>query len=154
MQVICIKYVFVKSRTFPDLASVATKLKSTKIGSLLKALGWNFDSVESSKKINAPEIIIQTARVNKYEELTDSSKIINDGVIPANASLAKTLLDDPTCPKDNKIFIGIPEKHQDPLRNTSFLARKINLALDPYSITARLNPKGFITNCRMWAAAT
>ncbi|MBA3603759.1 MAG: hypothetical protein H0W50_09000 [Parachlamydiaceae bacterium] len=49
------------------------------------------------------------------EEIFDSSKIINDGVIFANASLAKVLLDDPTCPKENKVFLGIKEGHNTSL---------------------------------------
>ena len=73
------------------------------------------DSVESSKKLKASEIILQTANVNEAEVLVDSAKIIDDGVILASASLAKVLLDDDSCPKENKVFIGIPERHNSGL---------------------------------------
>jgi len=120
-----VKYVFVKSRTFSDLSTTASILTSKPLGFLVILLGWNMGSVESSKKLQAPEIIMQTARVQEYEELNDSSKIIGDGVIPANASLAQALLDDNKCPKENKLFLGISERHNDGLSNPSFLAKKI-----------------------------
>ena len=82
-------------------------------------------SVESSKQLKAPEIIMQTANVKWYEELNDSSKIIDDKVISANASLAKALLDDKQCPMKNKVFIGMHESHNRGLEDPSFLAEKI-----------------------------
>jgi len=124
-----IQYVFVKSRTFSTLKIEASVLTNSPLGFLVKALGWNMDSVESSKELQVPEIIMQTARVKSYEELADSSKIIDDGVIPAKASLAKALLDDNQCPKDRKLFIGMPEHHNDGLWNPSYLAMKINACL-------------------------
>jgi hypothetical protein len=122
-----IKYVFVKSRTFSDLSTTASILTNKLLGFLVKLLGWNMDSVESSKKLQAPEIIMQTTAANAkgYEELSNSSKITGDGVIPANASLAKALLEDDNCPKKNKVFIGMRERHNDGLNDPSFLARKI-----------------------------
>ena len=65
-----------------------------------------FHSVESSKKLQAPEIIMQTAKIKGYKELNDSSKIIDDGVIQANASLGKALLDDKNCPRGKKYLLG------------------------------------------------
>ncbi len=124
-----VKYVFVKSRTFSDLSTTASILTSKPLGFLVKMLGWNMDSVESSKKLQAPEIIMQTAKVKGYEELNDSSKIIGDGVIPANASLAKALLEDNKCPKQNKVFIGMQERHNDGLNDPSFLVKKIEALL-------------------------
>ncbi len=124
-----IQYVFVKSRTFSDLSTTASLLIHRALGFLVKILGWNMDCVHSSKKLQAPEIIMQTACVCDYQELTDSSKIINDGVIPAKASLAKALLDDPTTPRENKIFIGMPEYHNGGLRDPGYLARKIEACL-------------------------
>lgn len=124
-----VKYVFVKSRTFSDLSTTVSILICKPLGFLVKILGWNIDSVESSKKLQAPEIIMQTAKVWKYEEIKDSSKIIGDGIILANASLAKALLEDNKCPKQNKVFIGMEEKHNDELKDTSFLVRKIEALL-------------------------
>ncbi|MBF8263832.1 MAG: hypothetical protein HW387_1497 [Parachlamydiales bacterium] len=129
-----VKYVFVKSRTFSDLSTTASILTCRPLGFLVKLLGWNMDSTVSSKKLQAPEIIMQTARVQKYEELHESSKIIGDGVIPANASLAKALLDDATCPKRNKLFIGMSERHNDELGNPSFLAQRIETFLRLYPL--------------------
>ncbi len=120
-----VKYVFVKSRTFSDLSTIASILTIKPLGLLVKMLGWNIDSIESSKKLQAKEIIMQTADVTKHEELNDSSKIIDDGIIAADASLAKALLDDNKCLKKNKVFIGMPETHNEPF-NPSFLAKKIN----------------------------
>ena len=134
-----VKYVFVKSRTFSDLSTTASILTSQQVGFLVKLLGWNMDSTVSSKNLKAPEIIMQTARVQQYEELHESSKIIGDGAIPANASLAKALLDDATCPKLNKVFIGISERHNDELRNPSFLAQKIKTFLSVYEIPSYIS---------------
>ncbi|MEI8365896.1 MAG: hypothetical protein WCF65_05710 [Parachlamydiaceae bacterium] len=87
------------------------------------------DSARVSKTLKAPEIILQTAAVRGYEELNESSKIIGDGIIPANASLAKALLDDPACQKKNKVFIGVPDGHNYSLSNVPFLAREIESLL-------------------------
>lgn len=124
-----VKYVFVKSRTFSDLSTIASILTSKLLGFLVKILGWNMDSVESSKKLQSPEIIMQTANVKDYEVINDSSKIIDDGIITANTSLAKALLEDNKCPKKNKVFIGMPELHNDELKDPSFLAQKIESLL-------------------------
>lgn len=120
-----VKYVFVKDRTFSDLKTTASILTIKPLGFLVKILGWNMSSVESSKKLQVPEIIMQTSKVKGYEELNDSSKIIDDGVIAADASLAKALLKDDKCPKKNKIFIGMQEEHCERLNNISFLTEKI-----------------------------
>ncbi|MBI3901060.1 MAG: hypothetical protein HY324_02790, partial [Chlamydiia bacterium] len=128
-----VKYVFVKSRTFSTIASV---LNFKPLECLVELLGWNIDPITSSKTLQAPEIILQTARVNQYEELQESSKIIGDGIIPANGSLAKALLDDPNCPKQNKLFIGMKERHNGQLLDPSFLAKKIKAFLkSPLSST-------------------
>lgn len=124
-----VKYVFVKSRTFSDLSTAASILTIKLLGFLVKMLGWNMDPVESLKKLQAPAIIMQTAEVKGYEELNDSSKIIDDGVIAANASLAKALLEDNKCLRQNKVFIGMQERHNDGLKDPSFLAEKIEALL-------------------------
>ncbi|MFI5334916.1 MAG: CPn0927/CPn0928 family alpha/beta hydrolase fold protein [Chlamydiales bacterium] len=119
-----IRYVFVKSRTFSSLAATASIITGKPfLGFLVRFLGWNMDSVESSKRLQAPEIIMQTARA--HGALADSSGIIHDEVIPAETSLARALLDDNACPRSNKAFIGIRENHNQPLRDPSFLARSI-----------------------------
>jgi Chlamydia CHLPS protein (DUF818) len=120
-----IKYVFVKSRTFSDMRTIASALTIKPLGFLVKILGWNIDPVGSSKKLQAPEIILQTAQVKSHQEIHDSLKIIGDGIITADASLAKALLDDTKCLRKNKVFIGIQEDHNKPLNDPSFLAQKI-----------------------------
>ena len=122
-----IKYVFVKSKTFSNMSKLVTSLmKSRILGFLIKPIGWNMGSIESSKKLQASEITMQTANVETYELLNDSSKIKFDEVIRVEGSLAKELLEDPSCPKDNKLFIGMPEMHVESLADPSFLAQKID----------------------------
>ena len=120
-----IKYVFIKIKTFTDLATAASYVTLPILGFLVKILGWNMGSVESSKKLKAPEIIVQTASVIDHEELKDASKIIDDGVIAYAASLAKALLDDETCPKHNKTFFGVSSNHFYQIPNTKFLIKKV-----------------------------
>ncbi len=121
-----INYVFIKSRTFSDLSkTVATMVRVPFISFFVKLMGWNIDSVYSSKILQAPEVILQTADVERYTILSDSQRIIHDGVIAPEASLAKALLDDPDCPQKNKTFIGIPEPHNEPLSDMPFLASRI-----------------------------
>lgn len=120
-----IKYVFVKSRTFADLRGTASALTHESLGLIVDLLDWNMDNKSASKGLRAPEIILQTARVKKSEILTDSSKIIDDGIVPAHGSLGKALLDDETCPKQNKVFIGVPERHNQSLQDVTLLAQTI-----------------------------
>ncbi|MBA3722224.1 MAG: hypothetical protein H0W88_07475 [Parachlamydiaceae bacterium] len=124
-----IKYVFVKSRTFSDLSSIVSCLMNRIVGILVKILGWNISCLEASKKLEVPEIILQTAKVQDAEELTDSSNIIDDGIITAKSSLAKVLLDNDKYHKKNKIFIGIKEMHNAPIKNPSFIAERIERLL-------------------------
>jgi pimeloyl-ACP methyl ester carboxylesterase len=122
-----IKYVFIKDRTFSNLSTEVSELFAKPLGIFIRLFNWNIDSVESSKKLQYPEIIIQTAKVREYTRLFHSSEIIDDGIILAKASLAKALLDDPQCPKENKLFIGIPERHNIPLQDQDieYLAEEI-----------------------------
>lgn len=125
-----IRYVFIKDRTFSEMAKVpeawATSWKTRFLSFLIRLIGWNLDSVASSKKLEASEIILQTANVKRYTELTNSSSLIHDGVIPTEASLAQALLDDPECPRKDKVFIGIPEDHNSVLAEPKFVARLLN----------------------------
>ena len=124
-----IKHVFVKSRTFSYLEEEASYIGGEFLGFLTRFFGWNIGSVESSKHLQAHEILLQTAAVDRYEVIGDSTKIIGDGVIGARASLAKALLDDPSCPKDRKVFIGIPERHNDGFGDPETLSMTINRLL-------------------------
>lgn len=121
-----VRYVFVKSRTFSDLSTTASHLTNGLLGLFVKVFGWNMSSVESSKKLKAPEIIMQTAEVLDCSNISNSSEIRHDGVIPVEASLAKKLLDDKTSFIGKKYFMGIPESHNCSLKNPTHLIDKIN----------------------------
>lgn len=121
-----IKYAFVKSRTFSGLSDAASDLTHRVLGSLVWLLGWDMRSDDSSRALNAPEIILQTARVDGYVELEHSALIEDDGIITKEASLAKALLDGPHAFKKEKVILGMPEKHNDSLRDPAFIARKID----------------------------
>jgi hypothetical protein len=120
-----IKYVVVKNKSYWSLEETASYLAGKILGLLLKILGWDINCAKISKKLNIPEIILQTAQVNDYEILTDSSKIIDDGVIHRNASLAKKLLDSKSFPHKNKLILGVKENHFEPFLDTTFLSRHI-----------------------------
>lgn len=116
-----IKYVFVKDRTFSTVAAIFEDMLKF-LGFLPKIFGWNVGSEESSKIMKAPEIILQTAHVEEYTILTSSDQLKDDGIITANASLAKDILDNNM---KNKTVIGIPEGHHSALTNLGFLALAI-----------------------------
>jgi len=99
-----IKYVFVKSKTFSSISDLCSK-RIPLLGIIVKLLGWNFKTTESSKKLEAPEIVIQTV---SYD-----GKYLDDGVIPPKASLAYTL------PKNlnNKYIMRVKSNHNTPLIN-------------------------------------
>lgn len=132
-----IKYVIIQDRTFSDLSSairdyIAGAFSDTVgdvAGFFTKLFGWNISSIEAFKKLQVPQLIIQTAKVRYYEEIKDSSKLIDDGTISAEASLAKTLLDE-TSPKERRIFIGVPERHSSFFYDLSFFSRKIKELLE------------------------
>lgn len=124
------KYVFIKSRTFDDLSrEVYHLLGSPFLGFLVKVLNWNISSY--TKNLKAPEIILQTANVKNYEILTpkDAWRIKNDGIIPAEASHAAAILSKKRLNKHKKLVIGIPEMHNEPLKNPQFLAKQIEKLL-------------------------
>lgn len=122
-----VKYVFVKSRTFWDLSTAIADLTNKLLGSVAKVSGWNISSVESSKTLKVPEIIIQTADVSDYTDISEKSeKIKHDRIISAGASLAKKLLEDKQSLLGNKYFMGVPEFHNDNFRDPSHLVGKIN----------------------------
>ncbi|MBS0627276.1 MAG: hypothetical protein JSS09_03585, partial [Verrucomicrobia bacterium] len=129
----------VKSRSFSDLKDVvAARSNSSWLGGAVQRLNWNIRSVESSKSLHVPEIIMQTAAVETCQELVDNSSIIHDNVIPREATLAKVLLEDldPKA-KANKMFLGLPEKHNENLSNRSMkvLTWNINRMLDGHDMS-------------------
>jgi len=130
-----IKYVFVKSRTFSDLPAEIASVTSRLLGFVARIFGWNMGSVESSKRLQVPEIILQTARVPKTQEFADAAQIRHDDIIAPEASLAHALLKDKhgTAKKNgNKVFIGIREGHNQTLNHwtVSMLSDKIKSFLN------------------------
>jgi len=125
-----INYVFVKSKTFTDLSTTASYLIGPPLGFLVRVLGWNISSVESSKKLQAYEIIIQTATgAEDARVLTRGSDVEDDGIIPPESALAKKLLEDPTCPRENKLFIGTNKGHCEDFSDVTLLTDAIKQML-------------------------
>lgn len=124
-----VKYVFIKIKTFSDLASAASYFIHPILGSLVRLIGWNMGSLESSKKIKAHEIIIQRARVDEPEEIDDPSLICHDGIIAKEASLAYALLKEGSCSKKNKTVIGVPSTHNQDGDYAKILLKKVEECL-------------------------
>lgn len=156
-----VKYCFIKDRTFNNLADAADGVAQNLLDALplsrlmaklvklgVKILGWNLDSVSSSKALQEHEIIIQTVKQQPYsvsiwdnkfddpadapKEILDPETIEDDGIITKEASLAYTLMKDPTCPKKTKHFIGFGRGHGTPLSKETiqYLGEKIRLYWD------------------------
>lgn len=115
-----VKYVFVKSRTFSDLSTEVSHLIARPLGFLIKLFGWNISSVESSKRLRVPEIIMQTVNA--------AGVVIHDDAIPAEASLATKLQVQNQTFRGDKYFMGIQDRHNENLRDLSqtALIEKIN----------------------------
>ncbi|SCA62593.1 hypothetical protein SCG7086_AB_00380 [Chlamydiales bacterium SCGC AG-110-P3] len=133
-----VKRCIVKSRTFSDLSTAAEhyiaglQLPGSKTAAfLVRLFGWNASSVESSKSLPAPEIIMQTANVSDYTDIAGRPDLVkDDGIIYAKSSLAWKLLSDNQPSLGKKYFIGIPEGHNENLRDPSHLINKINEMLE------------------------
>ncbi|KAF3361677.1 hypothetical protein PHSC3_001800 [Chlamydiales bacterium STE3] len=125
-----IQYVWVKSRTFGSTAHLAKEI-SGKAGSLsLRILGWNIDTLDASKNLKDPEIIIQSTRFEEddYQIFDSAENIMDDGIIGAKSSLAASLLAGGHT--KNKTFIGVPDGHNDALSDPEFIADRIREDLD------------------------
>lgn len=137
-----IRYVVVKSRTFSSFAKTVEsrmqKALQPHFGKVVAYIGaktmrvvtitvdWNLDSRKAAKQFSAPMIILQTANVKEPTELTNSSQVINDGTIPEDAALATDLLQKSSWREGKKVsIIGIPERHNDHIKDTRFLTQKI-----------------------------
>ena len=123
----------IQYNSLKDLMKIIKLLKSKysysyiPFGFLIKIFGWNMSSIESSKSLKAPEIIIQTANVDSYTDIAKNPElIVHDEVIPAEASLAKKLLSDSNYEGKNKYFMGVREGHNTELNNPLPLVEKIN----------------------------
>lgn len=113
-----IKYVLVKSHPFSSTSKTVEKMfNSPFLGSVTKLFGWNINCLDSSLNVTVPEIILQTSRPEELftssaiVRLTDGSQVANDGIIHADASLAKRLLESQVSAKGKKVLLGVPETH-------------------------------------------
>ena len=130
-----VKYVFVKYMTFATLSQLVEE-SIGKVGAVaLKGLNWEYSSVESSKALSHPEIIIQQSNQEKmkggYVEMTNINQLSKtDGVIKGEVSLAKTLFQDPSCPKENKVFMLVREGHNERFFGIHKFSQMIQKQLD------------------------
>lgn len=125
-----VKYVFVKDRTFFTLSQLVSQMMGRILGFFIKPLGWEMDSLASSKKLQEPEIVIQTtAKQNSHllESIDDLSE--SDGVIKKRGSLAFGLLKEGI--HKNKHYLGTTSNHNDPLDTASIehLSKIVNQVL-------------------------
>jgi hypothetical protein len=101
-----IKYVFIKNQTFSEISKVPGVL----LGLLIKIFGWEFETIESSNKMEEegkPEIILQTA--HKFEKLK-ADDILHDGTISKESAQAYALLNIKG-KWQHKKFIGLKGGH-------------------------------------------
>lgn len=123
-----INYVFIKEKTFACLGDIVKDLMGNFLGFTVKVLGWNIPVIDSSIQLKAKEIIIQTAAVDR-DRLIDSPELIrDDGIIPASSSLAKELLER-NQGANEKIVIGTPTRHNEPLVDIALLAGEVKRML-------------------------
>ncbi|MGL4539654.1 MAG: CPn0927/CPn0928 family alpha/beta hydrolase fold protein [Candidatus Rhabdochlamydia sp.] len=109
-----IKYVFIKDRTFSTLSQLVSLMMGRFLGFAVKCLGWEMDSVTSSKKLQAPEIILQTTKRASFHQLKSIDDLReSDDIIEKEGSLAFELLKGGT--HENKHYLGITSKHNDAL---------------------------------------
>jgi hypothetical protein len=105
-----VKYVFIKDRTFSTLTQIISQMKGRFLGLTAKCLGWEMDSITSSKKLQAPEIILQTTKKNHLHLLENVDDLREtDLVIEKESSLAFALLKREI--HQNKYYLGITSTH-------------------------------------------
>jgi len=108
-----LRFVAIKSRTFSSLTSLMESCPLCVLGCFLKTMGWEMEVASCSKALEYPEIVLQTAAVASPQIVNHSPvHFIDDGVLPARATLARSLL---RSDLSRKCLIAIPEKHNDEL---------------------------------------
>lgn len=127
-----VKYCFVKSRSFSNLSAVAEERTGSKLlAFLLRFFGWNLSSTASSMRLQAPEVILQTA--NTYYDCENMEGqpgcIRHDGIIAPEASHANALMRQNRAFAAEKVFLGIRAGHNDSLPNRRLLVSHVNRLL-------------------------
>jgi len=117
-----IAYSFVYDRTFADFVSLVTAITLKILGWLIDALNWNLQTFQKIKSIPYPQIILQCSH-SPYQPLTKENIVENDGIFPANETLAHQLLANKK--KQNKQFIGVTEYHTSPLYDVTAIGTAI-----------------------------
>lgn len=140
-----IKYVLVKRHPFSSTSKTVEKMfRSPFLGSMTKLFGWNINCLDSSLNLTVPEIILQTRRPglmftsSEIVRLTDGSQVANDGIIHADASLAKCLLESKVSAKGKKVLLGVPETHNGALfpSTIGILSKLIKELLDEQVVSS------------------
>lgn len=109
-----VKYVFVKDRTFSTLSKLVSQMMGRILGFFIKPLGWEMDSLASSKRLQVPEIILQTTKKENFHLLESTDDLSeSDGVIKKRGSLAFGLLKEGIY--KNKHYLGTTSNHNSPL---------------------------------------
>lgn len=125
-----VSYVFVKDRTFSSIAKVIPVL-----GPLIKLFGWNISPTDSSRALQAPEIIISRANIVAAQILRPATAAFHDGIISAEASLTTALRQESPSGgfPSQKVFIGIPSEHNLSMtsEDCNFLSERIREQLTP-----------------------
>jgi hypothetical protein len=135
-----VKHVFVKSRTYSSLGREVYYLKNPFLGSLVHIFDWNINPLRFTIAVKKAEIILQTVKKEKEhkEGYFDLKKrklcLIHDGMIPAEASLARAVLKLPQSKSALKTIIGHHEMHGEHFRNFKLICRHITAKLiNPYA---------------------
>lgn len=110
-----VKYLVIDMVTFDRVSNVCSKIIGNRlVGSLVKLVGLEIDTVEASKKLqalNIPEIIIQATqrnfRTNPFSSWPDEDDFIGDGVIPKEASKGYSLVKEDVVAAGSTRFVGI-----------------------------------------------
>lgn len=110
------KVVIVQRQTFGNLPDTGSAVAFRLAGPLMRFFGWNLTSERSARDSSVPKIVLQSVKEAR-ESLVPLKKteIVYDGVIPAEVSLAKVLLEKKIT--KNITFLGISENHGRPLYN-------------------------------------
>jgi hypothetical protein len=109
-----VKYVFIKDRTFSTLSQLVSEMVGRFLGFSIKCLGWEMDSITSSKTLQVPEIILQTTKKACFHPLENMEDLREtDSVIQKKGSLAFALLKREI--HQNKHYLGITSNHSSKL---------------------------------------
>lgn len=114
-----IKYVFIKRGTLTSVAKFASEWITPIMGVFVKVLNLNLEAVTSSRSLAPDEIIMQTGNVEDCKVVNDSSSFIYDDVVPPGAMYAKEIMDKVNEPRGKKVFLAIPEIHDQQLGESS-----------------------------------